>query len=198
MRCPKMLLQAFSRGTDRVEQGRFRPALNTDKPCGLSPCGGSVGLQSHDQEEQNMLSLTIHKLGDTTLFRYTGRLVSGDSESLRDAVLTSAHTPSVVLDLAEVHSVDAAGLGVLLFLREWAQTTGAKFKLMNLTPRVEELLELTKLRNVFEFCSVPEMLALMCHALRQTRPIAAITAMPQPLTRRLAAPDCTTASDPAA
>jgi len=129
-----------------------------------------------------MLSFTIHKLRDTTLFRCTGRLVSGESESLRDAVLTSSPIGSVVLDLAEVHSMDAAGLGVLLSLREWAQTAGAKFKLMNLTPRVEEVFELTNLRDVFEFCSVPEMLALMCLAVGQTRAIAATAAMPQPRT----------------
>src|SRR5215475_7775580 len=106
-----------------------------------------------------MLTLTVHKLCDTTLFRCAGRLVSGESECLRDAVLAQSHARSVVLDLAEVHSVDAAGLGVLLSLRAWAQTTGATFKLMNLTPRVEEVLQLTNLSDVFEFCSVPEMLA---------------------------------------
>jgi anti-anti-sigma factor len=145
-------------------------------------------------EEQTMLSFAVHKLRDTILCRCMGRLVSGDSESLRDAVLASTRTHTVVLDLAEVHSMDAAGLGVLLSLREWAQTTGAKFQLMNLTPSVEEVFELTNLKDVFEFCSVPEMLALMCQALRQTRAIAAPAVMPQPL-RGLAASDCKTVSD---
>src|SRR5262250_1359198 len=94
---------------------------------------------------EKMLTLTVHKLCDTTLFRCAGRLVSGESECLRDAVLAQSHARSVVLELAEVRSVDAAGLGILLFLREWAQTTGATFKLMNLKPRVEEVLELTNL-----------------------------------------------------
>src|SRR5215469_6575144 len=114
-----------------------------------------------------MLSFTIHRAGNTTLFRCAGRLFSGDSECLRDGVLTRSHAPNVVIDLAEVSSLDAGGLSVLLALREWAQMTATKLKLMNLTPRVEEVFELTNLRDVFEFCSVAEMLALMCQLLRQ-------------------------------
>jgi anti-anti-sigma factor len=145
-----------------------------------------------------MLSFTVYKLGDTTLFRCTGQLVSGDSEYLRDAVLTRSHARTIVLDLAEVHSVDAAGLGLLLSLRRRAETTGSRFKLMNLTPRVEEVFELTNLKAVFEFCSVPEMLDLLCRAARQTRAIGEPVEMPQPLTERATASDRTTVSDPAA
>jgi anti-anti-sigma factor len=72
----------------------------------------------------------------------------------------------VVLDLAEVSAVDAAGVGMLVLLRLWANATGTKLKLMNLTPRVEEVLQLTKLRSAFEVCSVREMMDLLCRASR--------------------------------
>ena len=146
-----------------------------------------------------MLSFTVYKFGDTALFRCTGRLVSGDSECLRDAILTQSHVRSVVLDLAEIHSMDAAGLGMLLSLRARARTTGTAFKLMNLTPRVEELFALTNLRDVFEFCSVPEMLALMCLAVGQTRAVAAVQVeRPRPLSGRPVASNCANVSDRAA
>jgi ABC-type transporter Mla MlaB component len=77
--------------------------------------------------------------------------------------------PSIaVLDLAEITAIDAAGVGILVSLRWWAKTTGARLKLMNLTPRVEDLLELFNLRSAFEICSVPEMLSLLCLAFQKS------------------------------
>ena len=116
-----------------------------------------------------MLIFAIHNLGDTALFRCAGRFVSGEEEDLQKAVLSQSHARTVVLDLAEVGTMDAAGIGVLVSLRASAQNRGMGFKMMNLNPRVEEVLALTHLREVFEVCSVREMLELLCHAVRQSR-----------------------------
>ncbi|HYY69603.1 MAG TPA: STAS domain-containing protein [Terriglobales bacterium] len=114
-----------------------------------------------------MLSLTIHNLGDVTVFRCAGRITAEDRDVLRNAVSSRPGMRIAVLDLAEVSAMDAAGLGTLLFLRRWAKDTGKELKLMNLLPRVEELLELTKLRSSFEVCSVRDMVDLLCRATRQ-------------------------------
>jgi hypothetical protein len=74
-----------------------------------------------------------------------------------------------VLDLAEITAIDAAGVGILVSLRGWAKTTGARLKLMNLPPGVEDLLELFNLRSAFEICSVPEMLSLLCLAFEKSQ-----------------------------
>jgi anti-anti-sigma factor len=131
-----------------------------------------MALTNSDREGTKMLSFTIHKLGNTALFRCAGRLVSDNVESLREAIQSQTQARTVVLDLAEIASIDAAGVGVLLSLREWTRVSGAAFKLMNLNPRVEEVLELTNLSAAFELCSVAEMLDLLCHAIRQAPPIA--------------------------
>ena len=52
-----------------------------------------------------------------------------------------------------------AAWGVLLDLRESARSSAIIFKLMNATKRVEEILELTHLQRVFEFCSVRSFFA---------------------------------------
>jgi hypothetical protein len=70
----------------------------------------------------------------------------------------------VVLDLAQVDRVDAGGLGVLLGLREWTRFRAIRFKLMNVMNRVLQVLELTKLDRVFEFCSVKDLFYLLHHA----------------------------------
>jgi anti-sigma B factor antagonist len=112
-----------------------------------------------------MLSLTIHNLGDVNVFKCAGRITANDGKALRKAVLCQLPSKMAVLDLAEITAVDAAGLGMLVELRAWANRTGTQLKLMNLTPRVEEVLRVTNLRGSFEVCSGREMLDLLCRAI---------------------------------
>ena len=110
-----------------------------------------------------MLKITVQKLGDIRVLRCHGRIVAGDAGSrLRDAVLSQ--TRMLVIDLAQVDGIDAGGLGVLLGLRELAHSRAITFKLMNATKRIEEILEITHLRAVFEFCSVRELFCLLHRA----------------------------------
>jgi anti-anti-sigma factor len=108
-----------------------------------------------------MLELTVQQLGDTSVLCCKGRIVIGGAySSLRDAVLSQTEARMVFLDMALVDRIDAGGLGVLLVLREWTRSRAIHFKLMNVTKNVDQLLELTSLQRVFEFCSVSEMLCL--------------------------------------
>ena len=114
-----------------------------------------------------MLRLTIQHLGDVTVFRCAGGLTFGHAETLRHAVLTHPRMRKAVLDLAEIGSLDASGLGVLLFLRAWTAEVGIALKLMNLKPSVTRLFKITRLTSAFEVCSAREMLDLLCRAIRQ-------------------------------
>ena len=116
-----------------------------------------------------MLEITTHILGNATMFRCAGRITVEHADKLRMFVMKRASSIAVV-DLAEITAVDAAGVGILVFLYWWAKSTGARLKLMNLTPRVEDLLELLNLRSTFEICSVPEMLSLLCLAFEKSQP----------------------------
>lgn len=118
-----------------------------------------------------MLSLRIQKLGDATVIRCTGRITFSYADALRTAVLQRPPTRTLVVDLANVIMVDAAGLGILISLRAWAEKGGTNLKLMNLTPKVEKLLELTNLKSAFEICSARETLDLLCRAIDGTEPI---------------------------
>jgi len=116
-----------------------------------------------------MLTLKIQNLGDVTVFRCAGRLTADDADCLRKAVQAQSHVRVAVLDLAEISAVDAAGLGMLAGLRNWAKSAGKQLKLMNIVPRVDEVLELTNLRAAFEILSVREMLDLICRAAHPTQ-----------------------------
>ena len=112
-----------------------------------------------------MLKITVQNLGDTSVVRCHGRIVAGDAGSiLQNAVLSQRHSRMLVIDLAQVERIDAGGLGILLGLRESARSRALMFKLMNATKRVEEILELTHLQRVFEFCSVRELFCLLHRA----------------------------------
>ena len=112
-----------------------------------------------------MLKTSVQKIRDTTIVRCQGRIIVGENFTiLRDAVMRNSPAAMVVLDLAGVKRIDAGGLGVLLKLREWARGNGVQFKLMNVMPKVDRMLKLTKLDRVFEFCSLREMLCLVLFA----------------------------------
>ena len=116
-----------------------------------------------------MLQITTQNLENATIFRCTGRITFEHADLLRMTVMKHTPLSIAVLDLARVTAMDAAGVGVLVWLRWWAKTIGARLKLMNLTPRVENLLELFSLRSAFEICSVPEMLSLLCLAFEKSQ-----------------------------
>jgi anti-anti-sigma factor len=111
-----------------------------------------------------MLKLTIHKLGDTIVFRCTGRLVFGECHILRHAVFSHPYIAIAVLDMAEVTAMDAAGLGLLVELRNWAYAKRIQLKLLNLTPRVANLLNRTHLTSMFDVCLVRDVIDLLFRA----------------------------------
>lgn len=56
--------------------------------------------------------------------------------------------------------MDASGLGILPDVNEWARAHSVSFKLMNVMNEVEQILELTGLDRVLQFCSVRDFLHL--------------------------------------
>ena len=81
-----------------------------------------------------------------------GRLVFGEeSGALRDLVKgLLKDNKNVVINLADVNYIDSGGLGTLVGLFTSARAAGGVIKLANLTHRVGELLQVTKLLTVFE------------------------------------------------
>lgn len=102
------------------------------------------------------LRLSTRILDDNVLFvDCIGRIVFGEESAvLRDTVkkllLTSKRT---VLNLAGITYIDSGGLGTLVGLYTSARNAGGALKLANLTPRVGDLLQVTKLVTIFEIFS---------------------------------------------
>jgi len=97
------------------------------------------------------------KIGSRTVEGVTvvdchGRIVFGDeSVALREFVKDLLkNNNQVVINLAGVNYIDSGGLGTLVGLYTSARSAGGVIKLANLTNRVGELLQVTKLLTVFE------------------------------------------------
>ena len=97
-----------------------------------------------------MLKVHAKRLGSVAVLCLQGRVVQGETATLRIAVRSQSEVSAVVLDLARVSTIDAGGLGVMLELREQTQSRGIDFKLMNVTKLVQKVLAITRLNSVFE------------------------------------------------
>ena len=83
----------------------------------------------------------------------SGRIVFGDESSLLREDVKKALADGakrIVLNLGEVNYIDSGGLGTLVALHTTAHNAGAAIKLANLTKRVDDVLQVTKLLTVFE------------------------------------------------
>jgi anti-sigma B factor antagonist len=82
----------------------------------------------------------------------SGRIVFGEESALMRETVKKAVSENnrIVLNLGEVNYIDSGGLGTLVALRTTAQNAGGTIKLANLTKRVGDLLQVTKLLTVFD------------------------------------------------
>jgi anti-sigma B factor antagonist len=104
------------------------------------------------QEGIVALKITTRDQAGVTIVMCNGRIVFGDeSAELRDKIKSLlAQNKKLVLNLGGVSYIDSGGLGVLVSLYTSARASGGNVKLANLTQRVGDLLQITKLLTVFE------------------------------------------------
>jgi len=99
------------------------------------------------------LKLTKRTVDGILAFECNGRIVFGEESALlRDEVKQAVANGQkrIVLNLSEVNYIDSGGLGTLVALHTTAHNAGGAIKLANLTRRVGDLLQVTKLLTVFE------------------------------------------------
>lgn len=96
-----------------------------------------------------MLKVNTKKLGAGKILCLEGQIINGDTETLRAAVQAIPDT-DIILELSNVAIVDAHGLGVLLQLREQTLARGLRFELMNVSPSLNRIMEITRLNTVFD------------------------------------------------
>ena len=99
------------------------------------------------------LTITSREVDGVTVLDLSGRITLGEgSVQLRDAIrdLISKGSKSVLLNLGDVNYIDSSGLGELVSAYTTAKNQSAALKLLKLTKKVHDLLQLTKLYTVFD------------------------------------------------
>jgi len=97
--------------------------------------------------------LTTRQVGDVTVVDAVGRITLGEGAStFRDTIreLASKGKKKLLLNLAEVSYIDSSGIGEMVSGFTTVTNQGGAVKLLNLTKRVRDLLQITKLYTVFE------------------------------------------------
>ena len=88
-----------------------------------------------------------------TILDLSGRITLGEgSVQLRDAIrdLISKGDKHILLNLGDVNYIDSSGLGELVSAFTTAKNQNADVKLLNLTKKVKDVLQVTKLYTVFD------------------------------------------------
>jgi anti-sigma B factor antagonist len=97
--------------------------------------------------------LNVRHVDQVTVVDVAGRITLGEGSSqLRDTLrdlLESGHK-SILLNLSDVTYIDSAGIGELVAAYTTVANRQGSLKLLGLTNRVKDLLQITKLYTVFD------------------------------------------------
>ena len=115
-----------------------------------------------------MLVVNIHNMENGVLLRCTGRIVAGEEVNiLRSVAMAHSSRKEIVLDLANVSTLDGAGIGMLAFLQGRVRSNGLRLRIQNPSAHVRELLELTNLDSVIEVTPGDEFQQI-CQSIRDS------------------------------
>lgn len=99
------------------------------------------------------MKVTTRQVDGVTILDLSGRITLGEgSVTLRDSVrdLLSKGQKKILLNLADVNYIDSSGIGELVSAYTTVRNQGGELKLLNLTRKVHDLLQITKLYTVFD------------------------------------------------
>jgi len=119
--------------------GAFAPVLY------CLPDWGAGNLANLKTSNRQVEGVTIVDLG--------GRITLGEaSVAVRDLIsnLLSKGNKKILFNLAEVNYIDSSGIGVLVSSFTSVRSQGGELKLVNMTKRIRDLLQITKLYSLFD------------------------------------------------
>ena len=99
------------------------------------------------------IQVTTRQVGDVSVVDVVGRITLGEGASaLRETIrgLVTKGQKKVLLNLGEVSYIDSSGIGELVSGFTTVANHGGQLKLLGLTKRVQDLLQITKLYTVFD------------------------------------------------
>lgn len=99
------------------------------------------------------MKTSTRQVNGITIVDLSGRITLGEgSVILRDTVrdLVTKGNRKILLNLGDVNYIDSSGIGELVSAFTTVRNQGGELKLLNLTKKVHDLLQITKLYTVFD------------------------------------------------
>jgi len=99
------------------------------------------------------VKISNRQVGDVTVVDATGRITLGEGASVfRDTIrdLAAKGNKKILINLSDVSYIDSSGIGEMVSSFTTVTNHGGQLKLLGLTKRVKDLLQITKLYTVFE------------------------------------------------
>jgi anti-sigma B factor antagonist len=138
-----------------LKAGRSLIVVRTDSretantACGILDRLG-LGIQGHTPTK---MQTSTRQVEDITIIDVSGRITVGEGNvMLRETVLglLDKGSKKLLLNLHNVGYIDSSGIGELVRCYTTVKNQGGQMKLVNLSKRVQDLLQLTRLYSVFE------------------------------------------------
>ena len=99
------------------------------------------------------MKVATRQVDGITILDLSGRITLGEgSVTLRDAVhdVLAKGSKKILLNLENISYIDSSGIGELVSGFTSVKNSGGELKLLNLTKKVHDLLQITKLYTVFD------------------------------------------------
>jgi len=99
------------------------------------------------------MKASTRQVDGITIIDLSGRITLGEgSVVLRDTIRDSVGqgVKKIMLNLGDVTYIDSSGIGELVSAYTTVRNQGGELKLLNLTKKVHDLLQITKLYTVFD------------------------------------------------
>ncbi len=99
------------------------------------------------------MKFQTRQVDGVTILDLSGRITLGEgSVVLRDAVrdVLKKGSKQILLNLGDIDYIDSSGLGELVSAYTTVKNGGGELKLLHLTKKVHDLLQITKLYTVFD------------------------------------------------
>jgi anti-sigma B factor antagonist len=96
---------------------------------------------------------TCREVGDVAVIDFSGKITLGEGSSVvRKMVreLVAAGRTKILLDLSDVDYIDSSGIGEMVAAYTAVRSANGELKLVHLTRRVHDILQITRLFTVFD------------------------------------------------
>jgi anti-sigma B factor antagonist len=100
-----------------------------------------------------LLQATYRDAGTVTVLDLSGRITLGEGSALlRSTIreLLQEQRFKILVNLGDINYIDSSGIGELVGAYTTVKNRGGELKLLHLTKKVHDLLQITKLFTVFE------------------------------------------------